>query len=186
MISKSPRRPSGSATPPSSTHLPPSVLSTPEQVISYYSRLGLPVDNSIDIEEIIRRNSEITLVYLDLGINDAYIKKTSSDTFEIAINSKHHKNRQKFSMAHEYAHYLLHREKIASMPVGEQILHRNQDKNSVEYQANKFASELLMPSNLVRKALIKNNGSIKGAADHLGVSQEAFLYRAEALGYKVK
>lgn len=186
MISKSPRRPSGVRSASFNIDFPPSVLSTPEQVLSYYSRLGLNFDNSVDVESIIKRNTEIELTYKDLGINDAYIKRLPSGKFEICINSRHHKNRQKFSMAHEYAHYLLHKDKIDSMPLGEQILHRNQDRNSVEYEANSFAAELIMPQQVVHRALIASNGSLKSAADILGVSQEALKYRVEEMGYKFK
>lgn len=143
------------------------------------------MDPSVDIEEIIKSNPEIRLVFTDLGINDAYIKRIAENLFEIGINSKHHSNRQKFSMAHEYAHYLLHRDKIDDLSKGEQILHRNSERNSIEYQANNFAAELLMPKYLVQKAASATSGSLKAMADLMGISQEALRYRVEDLGYKI-
>jgi len=186
MVSKSPRRPQNPKAASRTPNLPsPGLLQSPEQVIHYYDRMGFDVDSSIPVERIIETNPDLDLRYVDLGINDAYIKKVPGSRFEIGVNSKHHKNRQRFSMAHEYGHYLLHREKIHEMPVGEQILHRNGDRNRVERQANSFAAELLMPEDLVRKSFRSSGGSLKKMADFLGVSKESLRYRLETLGYKV-
>tara|TARA_R110002073_G_scaffold129935_6_gene276482 strand:+ start:3175 stop:3747 length:573 start_codon:yes stop_codon:yes gene_type:complete len=186
MVSKSPRRPKNPTSAARVPNLPsPGILQTPEQVIHYYDRLGFDVDSSIPVEKIIESNPDLDLRYVDLGINDAYIRKIPDSRFEIGVNDKHHINRQRFSMAHEYGHYLLHRDKIHEMPVGEQILHRNGDKNRIEYQANSFAAELLMPEDLVRKSLRSAGGNLKKMADFLGVSKESLKYRLEALGYKV-
>jgi Zn-dependent peptidase ImmA (M78 family) len=147
--------------------------------------MGLDIDTSVPIEEIIAANPDLDLKYADLGVNDAYIKPLGGDRFEIGVNSRHHANRQRFSMAHEYAHYLLHRGRIASMSEGEQILHRNGDRNSVEYQANQFAAELLMPEAMVRHVFRVSGGNLSGMASRLRVSKDALRYRLEALGYSV-
>ncbi|WP_208993817.1 ImmA/IrrE family metallo-endopeptidase [Labrenzia sp. C1B10] len=186
MVSKSPRRPQRPGTVASQRELPPpGLLDSPEQVVNYYQRMGLPMDSSIPIESIIESNDELELSFIDLGINDAYIKRIADNRFEIAVNSKHHKNRQRFSMAHEYAHYLLHRGKIDSMPEGERILHRNGDRNSIEYQANTFAAELLMPEILVRRAFGLSGGNLTKMALELGVSKESLKYRLGDLGYGI-
>jgi predicted transcriptional regulator len=187
MVSKSPRRPAKPGTSHTERELPPpGLLGSPEQVIEYYSRLGLPVDPAVSIEAIIERDPNLDLVFKDLGGNDAYIKRIENDRFEIAINVKHHPNRQRFSMAHEYAHYLLHRSKIDQMPEGEKILHRNNIRNPIEYQANSFAAELLMPAELVRAAFRESGGSLKRMSDILRVSKESLRYRLSDLGYRIQ
>lgn len=186
MVSKSPKRPQRPGAVQKIDRLPPpGLLTSPEEVIKYYKAVGLEMDPSVDIRRIIQSNDELTLVFKDLGQNDAYIKKLSDERFEIAINSNHHPNRQKFSMAHEYAHYLLHRSRIHEMPEGERILHRNGDRNSIEYQANEFAAQLLMPNELVRSAFRAASGNLKGMASLLQVSQEALRYRLDNLGYRI-
>lgn len=186
MVSKSPRRPQRPGTVAIQRDLPPpGLLNSPEQVVNYYQQIGLPMDSSIPIETIIESNDELDLSYKDLGINDAYIKRIAGDRFEIAVNSKHHPNRQRFSLAHEYAHYLLHRGKIDLMPEGERILHRNGDRNSIEYQANTFAAELLMPDVLVRRAFRLSHGNLTKMALELGVSKESLKYRLSDLGYGI-
>lgn len=186
MVSKAPRRPQRPGTAAIQRDLPPpGLLNSPEQVVRYYQQMGLPMDASIPIETIIESNDELVLSFKDLGINDAYIKRIADDRFEIAVNNKHHPNRQRFSMAHEYAHYLLHRGKINSMAEGERILHRNGDRNSIEYQANTFAAELLMPVVLVRRAFRLSHGNLARMALELGVSKESLKYRLSDLGYGV-
>lgn len=186
MVSKSPRRPQRPGTIASQRNLPPpGLLDSPEQVVKYYQKMGLPMDSNIPIERIIESNSELELSFKDLGINDAYIKRIADNRFEISVNSKHHPNRQRFSMAHEYAHYLLHRGKIDTMHEGERILHRNGDRNSIEYQANTFAAELLMPEALVRRAFRLSHGSLTKMALELGVSKDSLKYRLSDLGYGV-
>lgn len=187
MVSKSPRRPQRPGTVASQRNLPPpGLLDSPEQVVKYYQQMGLPMDSSIPIQTIIESNDELELSFKDLGINDAYIKRIADNRFEIAVNSKHHPNRQRFSMAHEYAHYLLHRGKIDSMPEGERILHRNGDRSSIEYQANTFAAELIMPEVLVHRAFSVSHGNLTKMASELGVSKESLKYRLRDLGYGVE
>lgn len=186
MVSKSPRRPQRPGTETSQRDLPPpGLLDSPEQVVRYYEQMGLPMDSSIPIQTIIETNNELDLTFKDLGHNDAYIKRIADDRFEIAVNSKHHPNRQRFSMAHEYAHYLLHRGKIDLMTEGERILHRNGDRNSIEYQANTFAAELLMPEDLVRRAFRFSEGNLSKMALQLRVSKESLTHRLRDLGYRV-
>jgi Zn-dependent peptidase ImmA (M78 family) len=171
MVSKSPRRPQRPGTVANRRDLPPpGLLDSPEQVVKYYQQMGLPMDSSIPIEAIIASNEELILSFKDLGINDAYIKRIADDRFEIAVNSKH---------------YLLHRGKIDLMSEGERILHRNGDRNSIEYQANTFAAELLMPEGLVRQAFLLSDGNLTKMAVELRVSKESLKYRLSDLGYGV-
>ena len=56
----------------------------------------------------------------------------------IVINERHHKNRQRFSLAHEVAHYLLHKQDVVD------VFHRDQKssmgKSRIEIEANAFCS----------------------------------------------
>ncbi|MDI1344829.1 MAG: ImmA/IrrE family metallo-endopeptidase [Pseudolabrys sp.] len=68
----------------------------------------------------------------------------------IAVNSLHHPNRQRFTMAHELAHHVMHAELLAgSVHVDKVILRRDvlagAGVDAHEIEANNFAAELLMP-----------------------------------------
>lgn len=160
-------------------------LDTTERVINYCIKHNLINGVEVDIERIIELNPHLTLRRTPLpdGI-DAYIRETSSGRFEIGVNSKHSRTRQKFSMAHEFAHYQLHRGNLASFAEGERILHRSDERNTIEYQANNFAAELLMPEDMYRAEVRAAHGDVPTIADRFGVSQLAVRYRAKNLGMR--
>lgn len=183
MISKSPNRPKKNNQSTNRITISPNLLDTPERVLEFCRQQGFPATSYVDIAAVIEACPELVLVYKDLGTNDAYIKRIGDDSFEIGVNSKHHPNRQRYSMAHEFAHYILHRSKIDSLPDGEQILHRNGERNDMERQANQLAAEILMPASLFETALANADRKIKEVANILQVSQEALTYRLPSLGY---
>lgn len=68
----------------------------------------------------------------------------------IVVNSGHHPNRQRFTMAHELAHHILHGDYLRDNVHVDKVIYRNQKSSDGIYQkeieANAFAAELLMPS----------------------------------------
>lgn len=67
--------------------------------------------------------------------------------FIIRINRHEAKHRQRFTLAHELAHYLLHRDRIvAEGGWSENVLLRSGQPASIEYEANRLASDLVIPS----------------------------------------
>jgi Zn-dependent peptidase ImmA (M78 family) len=161
-------------------------LDTPERIVEYFRRKGFIGNGCTSIETAIAENSDLELVFEDLGEADAYIVKLTNDRFRIAVNSSHHKNRQRFSMAHEYAHYQLHRDQIGSKPEGERILFRNSERNSVEYEANRVAGEILMPEAEFIECITRESGEVHAISRLFNVSPEAVRVRASQLGWAVK
>lgn len=160
----------------------PHALDTPERVLAFCQRNGaLSALGSADIEKVINSDPHVSLVFEDLGDKDAYIRHNEDDTYTIGINSSHPRNRQRFSMAHEYAHYQLHREEIKSSPDGERILHRDGRSNPREWQANRFAAEILMPEESVTRALQSTAGNLVKAGLLLKVSVAALQFRIDEL-----
>ena len=74
--------------------------------------------------------------------------------FVIRINRHEAKHRQRFTLAHELAHYLLHRERIeADGEWSENVLLRAPNQPiQIEYEANRLAFDLVIPSHLLAKA----------------------------------
>lgn len=99
----------------------------------------------------------------------------------IAINSRHHPNRQRFSTAHELGHHLLDHHERFHIDV--------QDSDvpgydwQVERAANEFAAELLMPADMVREWMGAYNDTAR-LADFFQVSELAMGYRLVNLGLK--
>jgi Zn-dependent peptidase ImmA (M78 family) len=80
----------------------------------------------------------------------------------IGVNSVHHVTRQRFTIAHEIGHFLLHKGKEVHIDrdLKAHVNWRNPEAQRVvdpeEVEANRFAAELLMPYDM----LIKDVGSI--------------------------
>lgn len=184
---KIPRRPIDKSkyTDISATELDQNALDTPERIIEYCRNRGFYNGESLDIEQLITSNPMLKLEYDDLDGNDAYIEKLEDDTFRIVINRSHHRNRQRFSMAHEYIHYQVHRDQIENMPKGEKILFRNNERNPIEWQANNFAGQILMPTDVFKYSLHAVGGSLSKVSDIFKISSEAARVRAESLGYQI-
>ena len=78
----------------------------------------------------------------------------------IGVNSLHHPNRQRYTIAHELGHLELHRQLITSevhVDKGFPVLMRDPKSATGtelhEIEANQFAAELLMPRTLIEQAL---------------------------------
>jgi Zn-dependent peptidase ImmA (M78 family) len=108
----------------------------------------------------------------------------------IGVNALHHPNRQRFTIAHEIGHLSLHRDHISKeVHVDKQFPVLMRDANaatgvdSIEIEANGFASELLMPEDLVMACLkdssvdIDDDGFITKLAKKFKVSPQAMQLR---------
>ena len=89
---------------------------------------------------------------LDAGISGE-IKKTNNEVI-IKINRHDVKERQRFTLAHEIAHYLLHEDRIGDGIVDD-ILYRSGLSDELEAQANRLAADIVMPWSLIQKNLEK-------------------------------
>ena len=157
------------------------------------------------VENLKRTKGRIDVVEVanTLGIKVYETKEISQPSFiaydsdlecyEIYLNAKDVGTRQRFSIAHEIAHYILHKDKIIIFgAVGrtcEYSLSMAEEKD-----ADILAGCILMPENSVKEYLIKNNISIddkierdivKNFAKEFEVSLIAATLRLRELGYYV-
>ncbi len=119
----------------------------------------------------------------------------------IGVNSTHHPNRQRFTIAHEIGHLLLHDgEKIHVDRTGQVYqVNLRSDASSAgtdicEIEANAFAAELLMPAPFLQVDLAEQRtlnlldddvleSLLKPLARKYGVSPQALTFRLGRLGY---
>ncbi len=75
--------------------------------------------------------------------------------------------RKRFTLAHELGHYFLHKDKIDGIHQ-DTVLFRdsNEDKLGIEYAANDFASELLLPTETFIQAIKNGYITPKGVTPH--------------------
>lgn len=102
--------------------------------------------------------------------------------YRIKINRYESLTRQRFTCAHELAHFFLHEERINSGIV-DSVLYRSQLSNALEAEANRLAADLLMPFPLVRQYIDQFCGGDPNAVDpklmaeHFQVSEMAMRFR---------
>ena len=124
-----------------------------------------------------------------IGIDDDLAKNFKSSKV-IAINNKDNVGHQRFTMAHELAHYLF------DFYVSNQIVYYNtyntfEDENEEERRANYFAANLLMPEKKFKKefdnVVIKNNlyVTVEKLSQIFQVSGEAVRRRISELSLQV-
>jgi Zn-dependent peptidase ImmA (M78 family) len=110
------------------------------------------------------------------------IERSPDGGFVISLNSHDGHRRRRFTLAHELAHYLLHRDLIGD-GITDSAMYRSSLSNEVERQANRFAADLLMPAALVRRFWREGECSFAGMALRFDVSNEAARIRLKDLGY---
>jgi len=96
--------------------------------------------------------------------------------YAIYINADHSPTRQRFTLAHEIAHFIHHRDSIGD-GISDDALYRSGLSNGQEIMANTLAAEILMPTALVNQQLKEGISSIKELADIFEVSQTAMAIR---------
>ena len=112
------------------------------------------------------------------GISGAIIKEDKE--YVIYINSEDGRNRQRFTIAHEIAHYVLHKDKIGNN-LTDNAMYCSRLSNVLEKQANRLASEILMPVKFVME-YINENKNISQMASLFEISEEVVKIRLEEGG----
>lgn len=98
--------------------------------------------------------------------------------YSILVNSSHAKTRKRFTVAHETAHFLLHKSKIGD-GLKDDALYRSGLSTWEEVQANRLAAEILMPFPLLEKSMRSGVTSVEQLAREFEVSREAMSIRLE-------
>lgn len=83
--------------------------------------------------------------------------ETSASGYRIKINRHDSVERQRFTLAHEIAHYLLHRDFIRNGVI-DNTMYRSSLSNKQEIEANKLASKIVMPDATVSDLRRKYSG----------------------------
>jgi Zn-dependent peptidase ImmA (M78 family) len=111
----------------------------------------------------------------------------------IGVNSLHHPNRQRFTIAHEIGHYMLH--DFDEVHVDKSVVRLRSEASSAgtdkeEVEANRFAAELLMPKEFLEPELSRfalndlfDERGMQQLARHFQVSVQAMSNRLTSLGY---
>jgi Zn-dependent peptidase ImmA (M78 family) len=114
------------------------------------TQLPIPVDKIVSA-------LGVSLISYDLGDEVSGVLVLNGEAGTIGYNSKHGRKRQRFTIAHELGHYMLHRQKD-NFFVDKDFLVKYRSSKTYNYnaeeirqeqQANAFAAALLMPQTLI-------------------------------------
>ncbi|QRF90883.1 hypothetical protein CLH39_11855 [Alcaligenes faecalis] len=89
--------------------------------------------------------------------------------------------RDRFTIAHELGHWVLHYVGVGADENGGPMIATRYGTGRVETEANWFAAAFLMPNEEFRGAWRRHSGDLSVVADIFGVSEAAATVRAEAL-----
>ncbi|MCY3868124.1 MAG: ImmA/IrrE family metallo-endopeptidase [Gemmatimonadetes bacterium] len=128
----------------------------------------------------------IKIELADLGEDCSGVLVRNGDRAVIGVNKKHHPNRQRFSIAHEIGHFMLH-EGDTYIDKGYRVQFRDLESGSgtkgEEMDANAFAAALLMPAEWVKDAFyqqpfdLTEDYVLEMLAEKFKVSTQAMSYR---------
>jgi|SRR3954468_14379312 len=150
---------------------------------------------AVPVVEIAQLHARLTYEDLPSEISGMLVPlppEPSGRRWAIVVNKAHARVRQRFTIAHELGHLLLHRYSQPHADSGFKV--RFRDENSSlgsireEIEANQFAAELLMPERLLLEHLaaigfdyaIEERGQrkkIHELASEFGVSEQSLSFR---------
>lgn len=161
-----------------------------EQILDQHHISSPPVD-----VHLIAKSKGVQIIKGDLGDVSGILFRERNRTL-IGVNATHASTRQRFTVAHEIGHLILHGDESLHVDKVFAIKLRNQTSSEAvdrgEIEANAFAAELLMPTEMVRRRISelpgildyeKDDIVIKQLANEFQVSQQAMTIRLINLGY---
>lgn len=147
-------------------------------------------DAPVDVVALAEQ-SNIRVVYQELKDEISGMLVQTAEETVIGVNARHHPNRQRFTLAHELAHFHLHPHTPTVYVDGMMVHFRGEDvghAEPVEVEANAFAAALLMPEDFLRRDLqnrtidIFDETAVRRVAQHYKVSVQALTLRLMQLG----
>lgn len=146
----------------------------------------------VDVDQLARRaGARIHYEPLD-GQVSGMVHRRHDGVAIIGVNSVHSLGRQRFTIAHELGHLVLHKDEKLHVDEKPPIRFRNEESsratNATEIEANQFAAELLMPIELLTKEIesISDDTEAEEAVSYLAerfqVSEQAMTLRLTRLG----
>lgn len=150
---------------------------------------------AVPIERIARsRGVLIRKEPVDENVSGFLYRNNANGKAIIGTNRQQHPNRQRFTIAHELGHLLLHSGDAVHVDISFGVKHRDERSSKgvdvEEMEANLFAAELLIPIQFLREDLEKlgaldllHDAKVAKLARVYQVSNQAMAVRLSHLGY---
>ncbi len=99
-----------------------------------------------------------------------------AEGYSILVNAAEPFVRKRFTVAHEVAHFLLHRDRVGA-ELSDDTWYRSGLSDWDEVEANRMAADILMPMRLIREYISRGFTQVEPLADLFAVSREAMRIR---------
>ena len=156
------------------------------------SSLKIKKAKDIDVQKVSEfLNVDVQQEIMDDEISGLFVMKDGNPY--IRYNFFEDPKRQRFTIAHELGHFVLHKETPLFVDKkNDRIMYRNSESTTGEIrkerEANAFAAALLMPMSFIRdewqKIPLKQN-PVEYLANVFTVSEQAMSFRLANLGYDI-
>ena len=141
----------------------------------------------VDVEAIFAElGVQFSKLWMDDGASGSMTR--NGGTFAVAVNALESETRQRFTAAHELAHYLLHRDLMGDgNRMHRDTLYGGEQNGDVifnrarEIEANRIAAQIVMPKKLVEQKYAETQDAGE-LATQFGVSKAAMEIRLKTLG----
>lgn len=117
-------------------------------------------------------------------IGDRFQDKLGSDKI-IVVNENESTNRQRFSLAHEFGHFLLDI-KAKDNPEYYDAFESDDNKNGIERCIDRFAAELLMPTELFKDNFTAVKSKINDGYEIIKALSEVFAVPFESVKRRIE
>jgi len=156
------------------------LIDTPEKLLKFAEDKELnPIP--LDVKGVAEKlGIRVEYVSLDDDLSGILYKDKENNSWVLHVNKEHHPNRQRYTIAHELGHFCLHRH--LKQRFEDKIFFRGGEPDKPEWQANEFASAILMPENKFREKVRSGVSQVEKLAKEFKVSTLALRIRAKNLG----
>lgn len=156
------------------------LIDTPEKLLKFATDRGLnPI--FLDVKRVAENlGIRVEYVMLEDDLSGILYKDEENHSWVIQVNEGHHHNRQRYTIAHELGHFCLHRH--LKQRFEDKIFFRGGKSDKPEWQANEFASAILMPEQNLRDRVRSGVRNVEELAKEFKVSTLALRIRAKNLG----
>jgi len=134
-------------------------------------------DNVSEVVERLGGAIELEKDLMKLDSSGGKIEIRGPRSFTISVSPLSSATRDRFTIAHEIGHYVLH----SQFGKYTGILERNLDSQPIEWEANSFAAAFLMPLDKIVATIHEIGPFVSELAMEFKVSEEAMEYRLKTL-----
>ena len=130
----------------------------------------------------------IAIEQADLGKDCSGVLIRQRGRAVIGVNRRDFRTRQRFTVAHEIGHFVLHEQQAyvdSEYAMNFRDLESGSGSKTEEIEANRFAAALLMPESLVKKEFNARRFDLAGDDDELRLLAEKFGVSAQAMAIRL-